>query len=148
MKATLRTLALAIISVFTFNAAFAGNDRPISVDQLPQAAQQTLGTHFAGIKVAMAKFESELLDKSYDVILTDGTKLEFDANGNWNEISCKTTTVPAALVPAKITDYINANHKGAKVKKIEKDRNRYEVELTNKVELTFNKKFKVVDIDF
>lgn len=148
MKTTFRTLTLALISLFTFNAAFAGNDRPIQISELPAEAQATLTKHFPKAQVALATYDNELLDKSYNVILTDGTKIEFGASGQWNEIKCKTTTVPMSLIPAQIAQYIKQNHSGKQVRSIEIDRNRYDVELTGDVELTFNKKFKVIDIDF
>ena len=41
-----------------------------------------------------------------------------------------------------------AHHAGAQVLKIEKVRSFYEVDLTGDVDLTFNKRFKVIDIDY
>ena len=91
--------------------------------------------------------ESGLFEKSYDVVFNNGEKLEFDRRGNWTEIDCKMSSVPSALVPAKIRSYVKATYPGTKILKLEKDDNRYEVKLSNRLEVTFNKNFQVVDID-
>lgn len=148
MKTFIKKSIMALICLVAFQTtAMADNDKPISVAQLPATAQQVINTHFSGKKVALAKVESGLLDKSYDVIFTTGEKIEFDRNGNWTEIDCKRSTVPAKLVPSQITGYVNSNYSGNKILKIEKDRNEYEINLSNGVEIKFNKNFMVIDID-
>ena len=67
--------------------------------------------------------------------------------GNWTEINCKMSSVPAALVPAKITQYVKSPYPGTKILEIEKADNQYEVKLSNRLEVTFNRNFQVVDID-
>lgn len=149
MKAIIKKSIMAIVCLIAFQTQIsADNDRPVSVGQLPAAAQQTLNTHFAGKKVAMAKVEG-LIDKDYDVIFTNGEKIEFDRKGEWKEIDCKTSAVPAKLIPQQIRNYVNDNYNGDKIVKIEKDRRKgeYEIELSNGIEITFNKKFVVIDID-
>lgn len=47
----------------------ADDDKPIQVNQLPQPAQTFIKQYFSAAKVAMAKMETDLFDKSYDVIL-------------------------------------------------------------------------------
>lgn len=48
---------------------WADNDKPIHVGQLPTKAQTLITTYFKNHKIALAKMESGLLSKSYDVIL-------------------------------------------------------------------------------
>ena len=66
---------------------------------MPQTAQTFIKTHFPDNKVAMAKMETDWFDKSYDVIFTNGDKLEFDKKGIWTEVNCKYSAVPVAVVP-------------------------------------------------
>ena len=73
---------------------FAGQDKPIKMEQLPASAQQVISKHFAGHKIALAKVDSELFGKTYDVIFTNGDKLEFDSQGNWLEVECKKRLLP------------------------------------------------------
>ena len=69
---------------------------------MPQQAQQFIKQHFADSKVALAKMESDFFYKSYEVIFTNGDKVEFDNKGNWEEVNCKYSSVPTAIIPAAI----------------------------------------------
>lgn len=142
----LRTLLIAMLS-FAAAAAYADNESPIRIDQLPQQAQQFIKQHFAGSKVLLAKVENDFPGKSYDVIFENGSQIEFDGKGSWKEIDCKRSAVPAAIIPTPIAEYVKTNYPDSKIVKIDRDRKGYEIELSNKVEITFNSKFEVVDID-
>ena len=148
MKRMIRILMIAICCMLTCNmAANAGNDKPIAINALPIKAQTLLSNHFYNQKVMIATIESGIINKSYDVVLQNGTKLEFDKKGNLTEIDCKQGIVPALLIPQAIKNYLKDNYAGQSVKKIEINKNEYEVELTNGLDLTFNKHFQLIDID-
>ena len=148
MKRIFRILMIAICCMVSCNmAANAGNDKPISVNALPAKAQTLLNNHFNGQKVMLATIESGVVSRSYDVVLQNGTKLEFDKKGNLTEINCKQGIVPALLIPQAIKNYLKDNYAGQSLKKIEMNKNEYEVELTNGLDLTFNKHFQLIDID-
>ena len=147
MKRILETMLFALALLFA-SPASANTDggKAISPGKLPQAALQTINTHLPGRKIAVARGESELFSKSYTVIFTNGEKIEFDGRGRWTEVKCKRSAVPASLVPAQIAQYIRANYPDCRILEIERD-DEYEVKLSNHVEVTFNKKFEVIDID-
>ena len=148
MKRILRILMIAICCMVSCNmVANAGNDKPISVNALPAKAQTLLSQHFNGQKVMLATIESGVVSRSYDVVLQNGTKLEFDKKGNLTEIDCKQATVPAKLIPQAIRNYLKENYPAQAVKKIEMNKNEYDVELANGLDLTFNKHFQLIDID-
>lgn len=148
MKKFLRILMIAICCMVSCNmVANAGNDKPISVKALPAKAQTLLTKHFSNQKVVLATIESNVIGKNYDVVLRNGTKLEFDKKGNLTEIDCKQGTVPTQFIPQAIKNYLKANYARQSVKKIEMNKNEYEVELTNGLDLTFNKHFQLIDID-
>ena len=111
MKRILRILMIAICCMVSCNmVANAGNDKPISVNALPAKAQTLLSQHFNGQKVMLATIESGVVSRSYDVVLQNGTKLEFDKKGNLTEIDCKQATVPDQLIPQAIKNYLMANY--------------------------------------
>ena len=90
MKRMMKILMIAICCILSCNmAANAGNDKPIAVNALPVKAQTLLSTHFNNQKVMLATIETGVINKSYDVVLQNGTKLEFDKKGNLTEIDCK-----------------------------------------------------------
>ena len=130
-----------------FMRANADNNKPIKVTELPAKAQTLLSQHFKNQKVAFASIESGIIDKNYDVVMQNGTKLEFDKKGNVTEIDCKQGAVPEKLIPQAIYTYLQKNHSGQTVRKIEFNKNEYEVELSNGLDITFNKHFQVIDID-
>ena len=139
---------IAICCMVSCNmVANAGNDKPIAVNALPVKAQTLLSNQFNNQKVMLATIESGVVSRSYDVVLQNGTKLEFDKKGNLTEIDCKLGIVPALLIPQAIKNYLKDNYAGQSVKKIEMNKNEYEVELTNGLDLTFNKHFLLIDID-
>lgn len=144
----MKKLLFLFVCLFTLQTAVhADDDKPIQVNQMPQTAQQFIKQHFADSKVALAKVESDLLSKSYEVIFTDGNKIEFDKKGNWEEVNCKFTSVPQQVIPQAIQQYISTNYPDEKVLVIERDSKDYEVKLSNRVELTFDLKFNLIDID-
>ena len=139
---------IAICCMMSFNiVANAGNDKPINVNELPAKAQTLLSKHFKGQKVMLATIESGVVSRSYDVVLRNGTKLEFDKKGNLTEIDCKQGIVPNQLIPQPIKNYLKENYRGETVRKIELNKKEYEVELANGIDLTFNKHFQLIDID-
>jgi glucan biosynthesis protein len=139
----MKKLVFLLVCFFTLQTvARADDDKPIQVTQMPQQAQQFIKQHFADSKVALAKMESDFFYKSYEVIFTNGDKVE------WEEVNCKYSAVPTAIIPATIQKYVTTNYPDAKILKIERDKKDYEVKLSNRTELKFDLKFNLIDIDF
>lgn len=146
MKKILATL------LCTFAIAFAANaeDKPITVTQLPTVSQKFLKTHFAGKQVSFATKDTDLFDGEYKVVFDNGDKVEFDSKGNWKDVECLHSEVPAAIIPATVKNYLAKNYKTAKVVDIEYDKefkSTYEVKLNTGLELKFDKQGTLVGID-
>ena len=56
-------------------------------------------------------------------------------------------SVPAAIVPQGIKDYVSSKHAGQRIVGIEKERNGYDIELSNGVDIKFNKEAQFVRYD-
>lgn len=144
----MKKILLLLLCLFSLQTVVrADDDRPIAVTQLPASAQQFIKKHFAGNQVAFAKMEKDWFSKSYDVTFTNGNKLEFDEKGEWTEVDCKYTSVPVAIVPKAIADYVAQNYKDVRILKIDRDTRDYEVKLSNRLELKFDLQFNLIDID-
>ena len=128
-------------------AASADDDTPIAFDRLPVAAQTFVGTHFPGIKAAFAKVDRDLLGSTYEVMLADGTKIEFDGGGEWKEVDTKPAAVPAAIIPDRIALYVNSTYPKAAIISIERSPRKYEVELDNGLDVTFDARFNLIGVD-
>lgn len=144
----MKKLVMLLVCMFTMHTmVMADNDKPIQVNQLPAKAQMFINTYFKNNKVALAKQETGLFYKSYDVAFTNGEKLEFDKAGEWMEVQCRQSEVPAQIIPDAIKAYVKANYPDAKVLQIERDNKEYEVKLSNRFEIKFDPKMRVIDID-
>lgn len=140
---------MMMIGLFTVGVTScrADSEKVIDVKQLPEVAENFISEHFADSKVAAAKVENLWRNKGYEVYFTNGDHIDFDRNGNWEEIECKSTAVPTAVVPAAIHEYVAKTYPGERIKKLERDRWKYEVKLSNRIELTFDLKFNLKDVD-
>ena len=146
MKKLMMILAGTALMV-TSAPAFAGNDRPIAVGELPAVAQQFVQTHFKAVEVSYAKVDEELFDKDYKVVFVNGSKVEFAKDGAWKEVDCKYGEVPAAIVPQQIRDYVAKNFAGRKIVSIDRDKRDWEVKLDNGLDLKFDLHFRLIEID-
>ena len=142
-----KIVVLFVSMLVLATTASAGNDKPIQVSQLPQTAQQFIKKYFGDLKVAFAKEESDFR-KSYEIAFTTGDKIEFDRKGEWTDIDCKYSAVPAGIVPAQIVAYIAENYPDSQVVQIEKDSRSTEVKLDNRMEIKFDKQYRVIEMDF
>lgn len=146
---TMKKLLLLIASAILLSTlpASAGDDRPIAYGDLPAAARELLAAHFDGLRVSRSSVERSLFDREYTVVFSDGSKIEFDKEGAWTKIECRRQAVPQALVPQAIRDAVAADFEGARIRSIERDRREYEVELENGLDLTFDRQFRLVEVD-
>ena len=143
----MKKIALFFVSVLAFAGVASADDKPITFEQLPAKAQQFIKTNFPQEKIAITTKDVDIFGDSYDVLFASGTKLEFTDSGEWKEIECKYSTVDEKFIPEQIRNYVTGTYPGAKYVKIEKGRNGYEVELTDGLELTFDRNFVLIDID-
>lgn len=133
-------LALAIFATMSISACHQEGKKTIQFSELPQAAQTFVNTHFADKQVSVVYHDTELADKDYEVIFTDGANIDFTKKGEWDEVEDRDADgIPTAIMPQGIIDYVNANFASQYVVQIGKDRSNYDVELNNGVELVFDK---------
>ena len=117
------------------------------VNQLPLTARNFINQYFTKPQVAHIKIETDILkNKTYEVLLTNRTEIEFNSEGNWTEVDCKKNAVPAALIPVSVKEYVQQNFPRESITKIER-KGGVEVELTNDYTLKFNKKGQFVGMD-
>ena len=145
----MKKILFVLAAIFTFGVSnvSAENDRLVKKSELPAESQQFINEYFAGIELTYAKLERDFLERSYEVVLADGTKIEFVNKGAWKEVDCRYSEVPAAIVPQAVREYVAQKYPGEKILKIERDRGNYELKLSNRYELTFNSDYRIIDID-
>ena len=142
-----RLFLVALLCMALQSATCFADDRIIPVEQLPAAAQQFVKATFPEAKISFATKDAEFTGTKYEARLADGTEIDFDKKGEWDKVDCQMKSVPEALVPVVIAQYVKTNFSGAVITKIDKERYGYDIELSNDLELKFNKKGQVMEID-
>lgn len=136
MKKLLTTMLL-LLSVFGMAMA---DDYAHDASVLPEAAKSVLKKNFKS-QVSVVKIDKDFGRISeYEVVMNDGTEITFDSKGNWKEVETNIAkSVPANLVPEAVRKYVAKNHKSHNIVSIEKKRYGYEIELSNGIDIEFNK---------
>lgn len=145
MKKVLSILVMAIVAI---QFAFAGDVITKDINQLPLVARNFINKHFSNPQVAHIKIDSDIMSKKYEVLLTNGTEIDFDSKGNWLEVDAKKGKVPATIIPSFVKDYLKANNfTNEYIVKVERDRRGFEVELNTDISFKFdnNGKFRKAD---
>ena len=137
-------LLMAMVMTMSLTMSADDDDRVITYQQLPQAAQTFLKQHFAKKVPLVVTADWD----DYTIVYESGEKVEFDKKGNWKEIVCRTSKVPNDVLPQQIKTYIQKNYPGKSVVKLDRHRSVYEVKLNNGMEIEFNRNFQVIDVDY
>ena len=117
----------------------------ISSIELPQAAKDFMNIHFNGLAYTVIK------DKDDFDVYAGAYKIEFDLQGNWDQVDGKIMKGNYKAVPESflrieplnlIADYVLKQYPGAQILEVEKEYNNnrhtgYEFTLDNNVELDF-----------
>ncbi|MCD7976713.1 MAG: PepSY-like domain-containing protein [Tannerellaceae bacterium] len=141
----MKRFMMACICLFAIHCyALADDDKRIDYNQLPEQARQFIEQHFSSGDIEHVMEDSEWggLDKSYEVHFTNGTHIEFDSSGEWEDIKCKYSHVPDEVVPQPILNYANQHHPSNKIVRLDKGFRKYEAKLDNGRELVFDLNFK------
>ena len=111
-------------------------------------AQAFLAEHFNNLTVAFAVENLKYIGSEYEVVYTDRTEVDFSTDGEWESVERKYDAIPTSIIPAKISDYVaNMGMSGQYIKKIERGRYTWEIELSNGLEIKFDKQFNVIGYD-
>ena len=139
-------IALGIFAMVLLMTAC--SDKPVTPAELPASITAFVQQNFPGRTITFAKKDLEITGWQYDVVLADGTQIDFDTDEAWDKIECPLTNpVPAALVPGPIVTYLQTNFPDAIITKIDKERYGYEVELANGLEMKFNQQGLLMEMD-
>ena len=140
---------LFVLGFFAFLMMLSGcSDKPVLPTELPVPITSFIQQNFPGQTISFAKKDLEITGWQYDVVLADGTQIDFDTDEMWDKIqSSMTNPVPTQLIPAPIVTHLQANFTDAMVLKIDKERNGYEIELANGLELRYNEQGALMEMD-
>lgn len=141
---------LSVLVMVLFAMQFVSAKDVVTTDEksLPKDSQTFIQQYFSNSAISYIKIDNEFLKgKKYEVVLTNGTEIDFDSKGNWIEVDAKKAEVPAELIPTYVKNYLSTNFKKEYITQIEKDRRGIEVELNNDLSLRFDKNGNLVELD-
>lgn len=142
MKKILAITAIMLVGMTAF-----AQKTNIGYENLPNAAKDFININFAESNPVNILKDAETFEIEYEVRFDDGLKIEFDKNGEWKEIKNEINCLTFGFLPKNIESYLENNHNGFCVKEINREFAGYKIELTNDIEIIFNKngKFKRYD---
>lgn len=138
------TVVLAITTILTVKA---DNDKPVGFNQLPDISKKFIQTYFNQKDISYSKVDNDFFDKSYEVFFVNGSKVEFNKKGEWEVVDCLNSQIPKGIIPTQISKYVEANHPGCSIVKIDRDSKDYEIQLNNNLEIKFDLKYNVIGYD-
>ena len=141
----MRRLLIIFIAI-GFSLACTAEDRPVLSDQLPAAAKTFINTNFPGVEISYATVDDDIVKPDYEVVLSNGAKIQFSNDGALEKVECR-AGVPDSVVPVQIREYVTLLYPGAVIVEYDITKRRYEIGLSNGLELKFNSKFKVIELD-
>ena len=119
----------------------------VTLKQLPPKAQDFIHTYFAKDQISKIHSHHHRGGNTYNVLFKDGSKVNFDATGQWTKIKLRNDSIPIEVIPEYITTYVWDAYPDVMIMSIETEGEGHEVELSDGTELTFNPKKGVVKID-
>ena len=139
----LATAGLAIAAVWYHY----DDERPIHQSELPAKAQEFISEYYANNSVKHSVIDREVSSTEYEVVLDNGTKIEFNESGEWRSVNCYRDAVPEAIVPSEIRAYVDANYGKSTINELKRERRGWEITLSNGLELEFDTAYRLIKID-
>ena len=126
----MKKIILFLACFFTLTLASAETlDKKINFNNLPKLAQTIIKKHFPDNKVRSVEKDD---DRTYDVDLAGGIKLEFGPNGHWREIESEKAGIPYSALPQRVRAAVKSKYNGkVKVVEVEREEGEIKVKLSN-----------------
>jgi len=108
-------------------------------EKVPPRSKAFIDQYFPHSSIVLVEMDDDDDDgKEYSVLLNDGTKVEFDLQGDWKRVSRKKTGVPSTLVPKPILQYVKTNYPEDVITKLSRKPYGFKIELSNDEDVRFN----------
>ncbi len=124
MKAKLTLLALLGTTVLL------AKDMVVPASELPNNAKEFISKNFKTAQIGLVKTDID----SYDVILNDGTEIDFMINGEWKEVDGKYKALPHTILP-NVMKKVSATQPNAQILEVDKEINGYKFKFNNNMEV-------------
>ena len=135
MKKILKQLPMYLIAIIGISlSSCSDKDEPVAPSELPSIAKDFIIRYFPSSSIVSSQKDKD----EYDVVLSDGTKIEFDKKGDWIDVeAAPLKTLPNGFYPGEIDSYLAQYFDGEGINEITKVSRGYEVEITTGTEILF-----------
>jgi hypothetical protein len=148
MKKIIALLAVALVASMAWAEDL---EKKVSLQELPEKAQEFLNTYFEGVKVkkVIKTTDAYTFVEEFDVYLSNKTQIEFDMVGAWNEITLKNKKVemPRFIYPNRVVDTIDNQYADKKIVKVSNDGMEYDIKFKDGSEVTINALGQILEFD-
>ena len=135
-----KIIALIMVVLSTIGAASAADRIVYNDTPLPLEAKNILAKHFKA-KVNFVKIDKNMLGavNEYEVVLKNGTEVEFEADGTLKSVDAGANGVPSSLILPSIVNYLKKNYKNQKIVELDITKKQYKIELQDGRDLIFDR---------
>lgn len=131
MRKRIWIVALCCLTILLMTACLDKN--------VPPRIKAFVSQYFPDSSIVLVESDDDdEMGKEYSVLLNDGTKIEFDLQGDWERVGRQKTGVPAKLIPQVIRQYLKTNYPNDVVTKLSKKPYGFKIELSSDMDLRFN----------
>ncbi|SDJ80571.1 PepSY-like domain-containing protein [Flavobacterium noncentrifugens] len=142
MKTKITFVAILLGFAVSTNA-----QKKIESSELPKPATAFLEKYFKKEAIDLVKKDAEHGEKGYEINLKNGTEIEFFKDGKIREVDGGDKPIPTGYIAASITDYVTKHYPNEKITHIDYGHKDIDVDLTNKIDLEFNKDGSFFKVD-
>lgn len=132
--------------ILAFATACQADDKPVSFNQLPQPAQDFINLYYPDDTLLYATKDDDIVAAGYEVRLNSGVEIDFTSKGILDKIK-DPNGITESIIPGKIVEYVKSRFPDTYFLEYDADKKSYEVKLSNRVEIKFNKDFLVISYD-
>jgi len=145
MKRQVKITGLTAL-LFSMGLTVQAQDRIIPEAELPQEIKTYISTNFPDHPVLQASLDREWFSKSYEVVLRDNIKLEFDSRNRIVDIDGN-SALPDQVIPSGILAYVKSNFPNDHITDWELDDRKQKIELGSGTDLKFSMNGEFLRID-
>lgn len=138
----MKTIANIIFFVFfIFGLTYA--DMVITKDKLPDNIKTFVKQYFPGTIIIYAEMDYN----EYKIRINSGAEIEFDINGAWKEVK-SFQNFPIEILPKNIIKELKKQFPSARIIKVERIWNGYEIKLSNMTEIFIDNSGKIKKFEY
>ena len=96
--------------IFSIPMQIKYNHTYINFEDLPIKAKTFVRTYFSHYAIRFVKIDMTMTRTDYTVQFENGTKIEFNSNGDWDEVSSPSDCLPSDFLNNMIVTHLNNNY--------------------------------------